>query len=151
LGCGIFPVTLSASRSSPSSDTQALLYSAKRDLDEGQAQKVIDTLKPHLDQFVEIDEKATAYEYLGQAESQLGHFQFAAMYFEKVYALQPTAEHLYNLATAYDAGGDLKRALKNYQALSQFNTADSKLYRSVAEQRITELLAVLTPISNSIP
>jgi len=146
IGCRMFSGIPPASTSPQTSDTQILLDQAKSDLEEGQAQKVLDTLKPNLDQFVEMNEKAMAYEYLGQAESQLGHFQFAAVYFEKVYALQPTAEHLYNLATAYDAGGDLKHALKNYQVLSGMNTADAKPYRSFAKQRTTEILAVLAPI-----
>ena len=127
------------------STPQALLDQAKGDLEEGRAQKVLDELKPQLGQFVEVDEKAKAYEYLGQAEGQLGHFQFAAAYFEKVYALQPTAEHLYTLATTYDVGGDLRHALKNYQDLSVMNTVEAKLYRSFAEQRVAEILAVLTP------
>ena len=134
-----------------SSDTQTLLKQAKRDLDSAQPQKVLDALKPNLNQFSKVDEKALAYEYLGQAENQLGHFQFAAMYFENLYALQPTAEHLYMLATAYDAGGDLRHALKNYQTLAGLSTLDSYTYHPLVQQRITQLLEILKPVPGSNP
>jgi tetratricopeptide (TPR) repeat protein len=127
------------------SDTQTLLHQAKSDLDNQQPQKVLDALKPNLNQFPNVDEKALAYEYLGQAEIQLGRFQFAALYFENLYALQPTAEHLYMLATAYDTGGDLRHALKNYQTLAALSTLDAYPYHSLAEQRIKQLLEILTP------
>jgi tetratricopeptide (TPR) repeat protein len=127
------------------SETQTLLNQAKRDLEDQQSQKVLDALKPKLDQFPNVDEKSLAYEYLGQAEIQSGHFQFAALYFENMYALQPTAKHLYMLATAYDAGGDLRHALKNYQMLAGLSSLDAYTYRSVAEGRIKQLLEILTP------
>ena len=130
-------------------DTQTLLNQARRDLDNKQPQKVLDALKPKLNQFPKVDEKALAYEYLGQAEIQLGRFQFAAMYFENMYALQPTAEHLYMLATAYDAGGDLRHALKNYQTLAGLSTPDASTYHSLAEQRIKQLLEILMPVPGS--
>lgn len=133
------------------SDPQTLLNRAKCDLDTKQPQKVLDALKPKLNQFPKVDEQAVAYEYLGQAEIQLGHFQFAAMYFENMYALQPTAEHLYMLATAYDAGGDLRHALKNYKTLAALNTLDAYIYHSMAEQRITQLEEILKPKPNSNP
>lgn len=128
-----------------SSETQTLLDQARRDLEDQQPQKVLEALKPKLDQFPNVDDQARAYEYLGQAEIQLGRFQFAALYFENMYALQPTAEHLYMLATAYDEGGDLRHALKNYQALAGLRTLDAYMYRSAAEGRIKQLLEILTP------
>ncbi|SRR6266498_1350508 len=131
------------------SETQTLLNQARWDLDNQQPQKVLDALKPKLDQFPNVDEKSLAYEYLGQAEIQSGHFQFAAMYFENMYALQPTAEHLYMLATAYDTGGDLRHALKNYQRLAGLSTPDAYIYHSIAEQRIKQLLEILTPVPGS--
>src|SRR6185369_16859491 len=60
-------------------DPQTLLNQARRDLAKQQPQKVLDNLKPKLNQFPQVDQKALAYEYMGQAEIQLGHFQFAAM------------------------------------------------------------------------
>lgn len=133
------------------SDPQTLLNNARRELEHKQPQKVLDTLKPKLNQFPSVDEQALAYEYLGQAEIQLGHFQFAAMYFENMYVLQPTAEHLYMVATAYDAGGDLRHALKIYKMLAALNTPDATTYRSLAEPRITQLLEILTPGPGSNP
>ena len=155
-GCGICLVMILtfsfSAQSAPqwhNSDTQTLLNQAKRDLDNKQPLKVLDALKPNLNHFPKGDEKALAYEYLGQAEIQLGRFQFAAMYFENMHALQPTAEHLYMLATAYDAGGDLRHALKNYQALAGLNTLDAYIYHPLAEQRIKQLLEILTPVPGS--
>ena len=155
-GCGIclamtltFFVFAQSALQRHNSDSQTLLNQAKRDLDTKQPQKVLDMLKPKLNQFPKVDEQAVAYEYLGQAEIQLGHFQFAAMYFENMYALQPTAKHLYMLATAYDAGGDLRHALKNYQMLAGSSTLDAYPYHSLAEQRIKQLLEILTPVPGS--
>jgi len=130
---------------------QSLLDQAKRDLAERRAQHLIDILKPQLDQFTTADEQALAYAYLARAESQLGHFQLAAAYLEKAYALQPTAEYLFELAQAYDMGGDLRQALKKYQALLQLTEPEAERYRSTANQRFEEILkamglsAFLTP------
>ena len=132
-------------------DPQTLLNKARRDLAKQQPQKVLDNLKPKLNQFPQVDQQALAYEYLGQAEIQLGHFQFAAMYFENMYALQPSAERLYMLATAYDAGGDLRHALRNYKILAALDTPDSYPYRSLAEPRITQLLEILKPVPGFNP
>ena len=132
-------------------DPQTWLDQAKRDLDNQQPQKVLDELKPKLNQFSKIDERAEAYNYLGQAETQLGRFQFAAMYFENMYALEPTAEHLYMLATAYDAGGNLRHALQNYKTLAALDTPDAVIYQSMVEQRITHLEEILEPEPYSNP
>ena len=157
-GCGLclvmiltFSFFARSTRQGHNSETQTLLNKAKRDLKDQQPQKVLDALKPKLNQFSKVDERALAYEYLGQAEIQSGHFQFAAMYFENMYALQPTAEHLYMLATAYDAGGDFRHALKNYKTLAALNTPDAYPYRSLAEPRITQWLEILKPVPGFNP
>src|SRR5574337_1789289 len=98
---------------------QADLALAERYLAESQPEKVIELLLARLDQLTRLDDLARAYDDLGQAEMQLGHFQLAAGYFEKLYAYQPTAENLFRLATAYDLGGDLERALAKYLALME--------------------------------
>lgn len=156
VGCGICLTTImvfSFSARSPlqgnHNDPQISLNQAKRDLDNKQPQKVLDSLKP--DEFSKVDEQALAYEYLGQAEIQLGHFQFAAMYFENMYALQPTAAHLYMLATAYDAGGDLRNAIKKYKMLAALSTPDANTYRSLVESRITQLEEILKIEPTSYP
>ena len=158
LGCGIclamiitFSFSVQTALQWYNSAPHTLLNEARRDLDNKHPQKVLERLQPKLNQFRKVDQQAVAYEYLGQAEIQLGRFQFAAMYFENMYALQPTAEHLYMLATAYDAGGDLRHALKNYRTLAALNTPDAQTYRSLIEPRITQLEEILKLKPNSNP
>lgn len=129
---------------------QADLALAERYLAESQPEKVIDLLLARLDQITDSSDLARAYDYLGQAEMQLGHFQLAAGYFEKLYAEQPTAEHLFVLARAYDLGGDLERALEKYLALMELGDTVPPDMRATAEQRIQDLRDVLgtpTPAS----
>jgi hypothetical protein len=129
---------------------QADLALAERYLAESQPEKVIELLLARLDQLTRPDDLARAYDYLGQAEMQLGHFQLAAGYFEKLYAYQPTAENLFMLATAYDLGGDLERALEKYLALLGLGDTVPPDMRATVEQRIQDLRDVLgtpTPAS----
>ena len=145
------PLTQTPAPRTPSRTSQALLDQAENDLADGQAQQVIDTLLPAMDQFHTDADQALANEYLGQAEFQLGHFQFAAIYFDKAYTLQSRPSYLYELAAAYDYGGDLENALEKYQLLVQSTDPEADRYRSEAEQRIEGLYEVLgtpTPTIN---
>ncbi len=129
---------------------QADLALAERYLAEARPEKVIELLLARLDQLTKPDDLARAYDYLGQAEMQLGHFQLAAGYFEKLYAYQPTAENLFMLATAYDLGGDLERALDKYLALMEMGETVLPDMRATVEQRIQDLRDVLgTPTPTS--
>lgn len=136
---------------SPTPDFQALWAEAEADLNvKNEPQKVLDLLLPQLDQPTDASDLARAYTLVGKAEFQLGRFQLAAVYFEKLYRLQPTAENLFLLATAYDLGGDLRHALEKYQALEEWqgDEADLNYYKDVAQERIgfiTEVLGTPTP------
>lgn len=117
----------------------AALEAAESALLGGAPQRAIDLLQPELANLTRPNDLARAYTCLGQAETQLGHFQFAAAYFSRLYDVQPTAEHLYWLATSYDLGGDLDRALAKYQALAAMPGADADAYRDDVKARVTEL------------
>jgi tetratricopeptide (TPR) repeat protein len=126
-----------------------LLEIAEQELIDGFAQEAIDLLEPEVDNFTHLDDQVRVYTCLGQSEAQLGHFQFAAVYFDKLYNLQPTVEHLYWLAMSYDLGGDLERALNEYQLLVQMTGVDTGDYHTIAEKRISDLQDVLhhTPLA----
>jgi hypothetical protein len=126
-----------------------VLSDAEEALQGGSPQKAIDLLKPELGNLTRPSDLGRAYTCLGRAEMQLDHFQFAAAYFSQLYDLQPTAEHLYWLATNYDLGGDLDRALTKYQALAAMPGADADEYRDEVEARVTTLEDVVhhTPVA----
>ncbi len=107
------------------------------------SEKVLDLILPILDQLQQPDDLAHAYYYLGRAESQLGHFQIAAAYYEKLYAYQPTAENLFLLAMAYDLGGDLDHALEKYMLLLEWEDAEGDAYREPANARIQAIIEVI--------
>jgi len=140
-----------AAKPSPARADPTLWEEAEDDLNvKNEPQKVLDLLLPQLDQLTDSSDLARAYALVGKAEFQLGRFQLAAVYFEKLYGLQPTAENLFSLATAYDLGGDLRHALEKYQALAEWQGAEADLdyYKDVAQERIgfiTDVLGTPTP------
>lgn len=117
-------------------------------------QTTIDLLTPLLNQLAEPAHLARAYRALALAYSQLGRYQFAASYFKRLYDLEPTAENLWQLARAYDLGGDLAQALARYQELAAWPAASGEFYQTLAQERIEHLMDVLgtatpTPITDA--
>lgn len=111
-------------------------------------QKAVDMLKPLLDSLLTDTDLIRAHKVLSMAEAEMGHFQIAAGYAEKLYEIEPTAENLYFLASLYDMGGDLDRALVKYSFLYWSADEEADVYRGVAKERmdaISEVLYTPTP------
>jgi tetratricopeptide (TPR) repeat protein len=137
-------------QATPTSLADAWFDQADRLFAEGEPQQVLDLLQPKLGLFTDKQDRADAYYYLGQAEAQLGHYQLAAAQFANLQELQPTGEHLYVLAVAYDLGGDLEHALANYEALLNWNGYVPDDYYRSATQRVQDLRRIIgtpTPVS----
>ena len=125
---------------------QALLDQAYQALYvEGNAQFVLDTLEPHLEEFTDVDDQAKALEYLAMAEMGLGHYQLSAAYLERLCQISPTPANYALLARVYDSGGDLERALANY--LIYLKSDDPSLtddIRQLVQDRVNQIQSILT-------
>ena len=125
------------------SETQYLLGKAGYAGLQGQSEEVISILLPNMTKFTDRMEASHAYSLLGTAEFQLGHPQLAAGYFELMYANNPTSHNLYVLATAYDQGGNLNKALEKYALVVSYQDSTTQpaevLY---AQQRIQEIMTL---------
>ncbi len=109
----------------------------------GDFQSVIDILAPNMNKFTNRSEAADAYLLLGTAEYQLGHPLLAAGYFELTYANNPIAHNLYTLALAYDAGGNLDKALEKFSlALAIQDGTVQPQEIAYAQQRIQEIMTI---------
>jgi tetratricopeptide (TPR) repeat protein len=133
------PVLLPTPTSNPLF-VQAELASEKNDF-----QKVIDLLEPKLSSLTRLEEQKEALHLLGDAEYQLGHYQLAAGYFEKLYQISPTTLDLLYLATAYDDGGNQKKALEMYlQILAANDPNIPPDLMKVVQYRVNILQSLLT-------
>lgn len=137
---------------SPTLAAQALLADAYQVLGQN-PQKALDILEPHLDEFVNPDELALALTYLGNAQLNLGHYQLATVYFERLIQVSPTPENYMTLARIYDAGGDIEKAAEYY--LIYLNSDDPALtddLRGMLQERIDQIQLILTgPTPTLIP
>ena len=77
-------------------------------------QGAIDLLEGNLAGINEHTQKTLATQTLGDLYSMKGDFQFAAVYYEQLYELEPNAFGLMLIAHAYDAGGNLEKAQEYY-------------------------------------
>jgi tetratricopeptide (TPR) repeat protein len=127
----------------PTRAIRVLIDQADEFIDNGQPEQVKVLLLPHLKDFQSKEDLASIYERLGQAELGQGHFQLAAVYYERLYFNQPSVQNLYTLAICYDAGGNLESALAKYQLLVKLEDTDVEEYREFAEERIKDLSKVL--------
>ena len=130
----------------------SLLQRAEKYLDVGEPQGAIDLLSPLVDQSGDPEDLAHANELLAQAETMFGRYQRAAAYFQAAFDLAPTVTRLFLLATSYDAGGDLERALAAYLRVLNWSDGTADEYRSYSEQRVEALIDVLgTPTPSATP
>ena len=133
----------------PTGEAQAILNQAEKYLMEGyEPQKAIDLLSPILGLLKTEQEQIQAYTLLSVAEAQLGHYQIAAIYAEKVHQLEPSAANLYNVAVLYDIGGNLKQAYIQYNYLYMSTDEEADEYRDIAKERmevISQTLFTPTP------
>jgi hypothetical protein len=120
----------------------------------GLAEQAIELLTPRLEELETDADRVRAYRLLADAETYLQHFQLAAVYLEWLYALDPTAETLMQLARAHDLGGDLERAMARYMEMANWEGAEGDPYRQAAIARIDDLTSVLgtpTPSAGTPP
>jgi tetratricopeptide (TPR) repeat protein len=127
----------------PPSVADAWFAQADQMLAAGEPQQVLDLLRPKLDFMKDKQDRADAYYYMGQAEFQLGHYQLAAAQFAKLQEIEPSAEHLLMVATAYDTGGDLDHALASYEALLRWQGYVSPDHYNAASTRAQELRRII--------
>ncbi len=128
----------------PTVAAQAILNQAHQALSEN-PQQVLDILEPHLEEFTDPDDLATALKYMGSAELSLGHYQLSTVYFERLIQISPTPENYMTLARIYDAGGDLEKAVEYY--VIYLNSDDPALtddLRILVQDRVDQIQSVLT-------
>ena len=120
-------------------------------------QGAIDLLEENLDRITEHTQRTLAIQTLGDLYSMQGNFQFAAVYYEQLYELEPNAFGLMLIAQAYDAGGNLEKAQEYYlKCLEMYDPYFSESDREVVQSRSDELKiilthATLTPIPTPTP
>lgn len=125
--------------SSPAPDVMGL---AEASLERGDASTALELLLPLLDQLDSARDLARLNTDLARAEFLLGHFQRAAGYYEAAFAMDPDPTILFQLASAYDLGGDLHSALARYLRLADSVEATEDL-RQIARERAREIVSVL--------
>ncbi len=144
------PLPTQTPLATPTVATMALLDQAYQALNvDGNPQLVLDILEPHLEEFKDPNELSKALEYLGRAELGLGHYNLAAVYYERLDQLSPTPQNYAILARIYDAGGDLEHALKYY--ILYLKSDDPMLtddLRTMLQDRANQIQTILT---NSTP
>jgi tetratricopeptide (TPR) repeat protein len=113
-------------------------------MDDDSPEKVKDLLLPHLKNLHTLSDLARAYRLLGDAEWMIGHYQLAAAYYEKLFAIEPTFDNLLMLAYAYDAGGNLELAYQKYYLLANMEGEEVDGSRADIEMRLEYLEEVLT-------
>ena len=119
----------------PTTIAEGQVAQAKQLIENGQPDKVEEMLLPLLDNLEVPAELPRVYETLAQAESSMGHYRLASAYYEKLYFYEPTAWHVYLLASGYDAGGQFELALEKYQVLVNWQGPEADDYRIFAGQR----------------
>lgn len=129
----------------PLSDAQVrnLLAQAEASLRSGNAAFVRDQLLPNLDRIENVSDRARAFRLLGDAEKVQGRPQMASGYYQQLYDMEPTGEHLSLLADAYYAGGDRCKALSAYRKLLDNTKAEDHPYLKAASERARELEMLL--------
>jgi len=120
-----------------------VLRLAERAYLENRFADVKDTLLPGLGSLQTPEDRAHAYQLLGDAEVQQGHYQLAAGYYEGLYQNAPDVEALYLLARTYDLGGDLEAAYQKYRLLSEQYAALPEADRQAIDGRLEHLRAIL--------
>jgi hypothetical protein len=132
-----------SSTASTGAAPETILTQAQQLLISGQPEKVAGLLQPVMDTWNSPDDLAAANKNLGQAEMDMGHPKLAAAYFEKLFIYQPTADNLFLMAVAYDAGGENKKALDKYLLLAALDNAEGQFNREYVHMRIQNLGWVL--------
>lgn len=108
-------------------------------------QGAIDLLEANLNGITEETQKILAVQTLAELYFSQNNFQFAVVYFEQLYELQPIAYVLFRIAQSYDAAGNLAKAQEYYlKCLELYDPGFSDSDREIVKQRSNELTAILT-------
>lgn len=108
-------------------------------------QGAIDLLEENLDGITDEFQRALAIQTIADLYSTLGNYQFAVVYYEKLYELQPIAFVLLQIAVNYDAAGNLVKAQEYYlRCLELYDPSFLESDREIARTRSEELKVVLT-------
>ncbi|HEX2698415.1 MAG TPA: hypothetical protein VHM28_11965 [Anaerolineales bacterium] len=136
----------------PTPNQISILDEAEIALNTGQPDKVKELLGPTIGNWTSNEDRIRGYRLLGEAELAQGHPQLAVPYFEKLYFYQPTPENLFSLATAYDAGGDIRHALIKYQELAKWENLPQEIDIEFVNMRIYDISRSLgTPVPTLTP
>ncbi len=85
-------------------------------------------------------DKMTLYQYLGDSEKVLGHFQIAAVYYKEITNLEMNTQTIYQLAYTYGIGGVHGCAHYWYQRLLNFEEKEgTSHYTEWATARIEDI------------
>jgi tetratricopeptide (TPR) repeat protein len=127
----------------PSTPQPLALRQAERAFLEKRLGDVKNILLPALTSLQTPADLAHAYQLMGDAELEQGHYQLAAIYYEGLYQNEPTPENLILLAQAYDSGGSLEAAYQKYLLLTSSNDDEVDPYRPAIDQRLKDITDVL--------
>jgi tetratricopeptide (TPR) repeat protein len=122
---------------------QVALEAAERALEIGQPDIALSYVEPLEDSVRDPALLARVNDVIGGAEFMLGNSRRAAAYYERAYALEPTAERLFYMAMCSEVGGDLERALGYYLQLQGWEGAEAEPFRAAAQNRIGEIVEVI--------
>ncbi len=129
----------------PTLDANLIIGQAYEMMEAGDFQGAIDLLEENLDGITDEFQRALAIQTIADLYSTLGNYQFAVVYYEKLYELQPIAYVLYLIASNYDAAGNLVKAQEYYlKCLELYDPGFSESDREIVKQRSEELKTVLT-------
>jgi hypothetical protein len=141
----------------PTLDASLIIGQAYEMMEAGDIQGAIDLLEENLDGITDEFQRALAIQTIADLYSTLGNYQFAVVYYEKLYELQPIAYVLYLIASNYDAAGNLVKAQEYYlKCLELYDPGFSESDREIVKQRSEELKnvltgATLTPVPTATP
>jgi hypothetical protein len=129
----------------PTLDASLIIGQAYDMMAKNDFQGAIDLLEVNLDGITEDNQKALAIQTIADLYSTLGNFQFAVVYYEKLYELQPIAYVLMQIAVNYDAAGNLLKAQEYYlKCLELYDPGFPDSDRELVKNRSDELKAILT-------
>jgi hypothetical protein len=141
----------------PTLDASLIIGQAYDKLANNDIQGAIDILEENLAGITEDTQRALAIQTIADLYSTQGNYQFAVVYYEKLYELQPIAYVLMQIAVNYDAAGNLAKAQEYYlRCLELYDPNFSEADREVVKKRSEELKiilthATLTPVPTATP
>ncbi|MBN2500732.1 MAG: hypothetical protein JXB38_08150, partial [Anaerolineales bacterium] len=120
------------------------LYDAALTLEDEEGAKAylqnsITRMIPFQEALTDEDELADLYIYLGEAESMLGTYAVAGVYYEKLIQIRYTPETIFLLASTLEQTDNKACAYKWYQILVTLKGPEVRKYRSASQEGITSI------------